>query len=126
MKTAVFLLAGLHRGWWRFVGINDLLRVFFANVVASAVLHGGCFVNNRSGWSSVTLDLFRARSTSSISCLCFLMTAGARFAVRLYIEGIRDTSSKTGGKGLLIYGAGGSRKDVAAGKFAPIPRSATT
>jgi FlaA1/EpsC-like NDP-sugar epimerase len=40
--------------------------------------------------------------------LCFLMTAGARFAVRLYIEGIRDRSSKTGGKGLLIYGAGGA------------------
>src|SRR5262247_963240 len=36
VKIVVFLLSRLHRGWWRFVGINDLLRVFFANVVASA------------------------------------------------------------------------------------------
>jgi FlaA1/EpsC-like NDP-sugar epimerase len=100
VKIGVFLLARLHRGWWRFVGINDLLRVLFANVVASA------------GFAAVVLLGIGTAFPRSIYIidfvLCFLMTAGARFAVRLYIEGIRDRSSKTGGKGLLIYGAGGA------------------
>ncbi len=108
-KTAVFLLAGLHRGWWRFVGINDLLRVFFANLVASAVFTAAVLLTTGPGPGAPRDSGSFPRSIYVIDfVLCFLMTAGARFAVRLYIEGIRGTSSKTGGKGLLIYGAGGA------------------
>ena len=107
-KTAVFLLAGLHRGWWRFVGINDLLRVFFANLVASAAFTAAVLLSGPATGGSPNSGSF-PRSIYVIDfVLCFLMTAGARFAVRLYIEGIRGTSSKTGRKGLLIYGAGGA------------------
>ena len=108
-KIVVFLLAGLHRGWWRFVGINDLLRVFFANLIASAGFTAAVLLTTGAPLGAPPDSGFFPRSIYVIDfVLCFLLTAGARFAVRLYIEGIRGTSSKTGGKGLLIYGAGGA------------------
>src|SRR6266446_1207365 len=77
-KMVVFLLARLHRGWWRFVGIGDLVRLFLANVAASI-----CF-------TTAVLLLIGPPFSRSIYfidfLLCFLLTAGARFAVRLYNE----------------------------------------
>jgi FlaA1/EpsC-like NDP-sugar epimerase len=108
VKTVVFLLARLHRGWWRFVGINDLLRVFFANVVASAAFTAAVLLTTGPPPEAPDAGSF-PRSIYVIDfVLCFLMTAGARFAVRLYTEGIRGRASGTGSKGLLIYGAGGA------------------
>ena len=105
VKTTVFLLARLHRGWWRFVGINDLLRVFFANAIGSVCFTAAVLLT--TGPAEAPGAGAFPRSIYVIDfVLCFLMTAGARFAVRLYIEGMRDSRSRTGGRGLLIYGAG--------------------
>src|SRR4051794_11812977 len=35
VKTAVFYYAGLNRGWWRYVGLADLLRLLYANIIGS-------------------------------------------------------------------------------------------
>src|SRR5207249_7436594 len=73
LKLLVFYLARLHKGSWRFVGMKDLLRIFLANLVASV-----CF-------TSAALFLIGSRFPRSIYfvdfLLCFLLTAGARFAV---------------------------------------------
>src|ERR1035441_6834617 len=39
VKSVVFRVARLDRGWWRYVSTADLLRIVFGNVAGSAV---GC------------------------------------------------------------------------------------
>jgi FlaA1/EpsC-like NDP-sugar epimerase len=96
-KIVVFLVARLHRSWWSFADITDLVRVFWANVVAS------------SGFTAVVWVGIGPPFPRSIYVidfvLCFMLTAGARFAMRLISEG-KGRFAKTGGKVLLIYGAG--------------------
>jgi FlaA1/EpsC-like NDP-sugar epimerase len=97
IKITVFLVARLHRSWWRFADITDLIRVFWANVVAS------CFTT--AVLASIGSPFLRSIYLIDFA-LCFILTAGARFAARLNREGMTGLISKTGGKGLLIYGAG--------------------
>jgi FlaA1/EpsC-like NDP-sugar epimerase len=99
VKMPVVFMAGLHRGWWRFVGIRDLWRVFVANAIASA------------GFTAVALFWLSSSEFPRAVCLidfliCFLITSGARFAVRIYKEALSATVSQRGAKGILIYGAG--------------------
>ncbi len=98
LKTVVFLALGIHRGWWRFVGMSDLRLVFFANVLGSA------------GFAVAATAMMGSQFPRSIHVIdfmfCFLMTAGARFAVRLYNEALKVELTTTGQKGVLIYGAG--------------------
>jgi FlaA1/EpsC-like NDP-sugar epimerase len=98
-KMLVFLAARLHRGWWRYVGMRDLARVSVANVLASALFAGAAW-----WWIGPVFP----RSIYLIDFLiCFLITAGARFAVRMYNEAFDvELATKSGGKGVLIYGAG--------------------
>ncbi len=97
VKLTVFIIARLHRGWWRLVGMPDLIRVFTANVVGSALFSGAAlFVWGHAFPRSIYFMDF---------LLCFLITAGARFAVRLYSELVVGEFSRKD-KRILIYGAG--------------------
>src|ERR1051326_2655405 len=98
IKSIAFRVARLNTGWWRFVGMPDLLRVLAANVSGSAVFaviaafaFKGAFPR-----AAYVIDLN----------ICFLLTAGARFAVRLYSEIVLGELTKSSGKRILIYGAG--------------------
>ena len=101
-KMLIFYLAGIEHGWWRFSGLADLVKIFVANIVASAAftIATSIVVGSRFPRSVYLIDFL----------LCFLATAGARFGVRLYHEmvlhevGTKATSNTS--KGLLIYGAG--------------------
>jgi FlaA1/EpsC-like NDP-sugar epimerase len=100
IKMAIFLLARLHRTSWRFASTGDLVRVFTANVVASAL-----FITTMMAFSGPGFP----RSIYAMDfVLCFLFTAGARFSVRLYAEMASFERAKLTrkGKGVLIYGAG--------------------
>ncbi len=99
VKMLVFYLTGLHRRWWwRFVDMIDLYRVLVANVFASL------------GFVAAALVVIGPAFPRSIYCLdfllCFLLTAGARFAARVYHEGVIGGRSNNGDKGIMIYGAG--------------------
>src|SRR5262245_55608256 len=37
IKMAVFALGKLHKGWWRYAGLSDLLRLVLVNATASTV-----------------------------------------------------------------------------------------
>jgi FlaA1/EpsC-like NDP-sugar epimerase len=97
-KITVFFFAKLDRGWWRFVSISDMVRVFMANSVASTL------------FTIVTYVVIGAAFPRSVYIIdfliCFPLTAATRFAVRLYNEAVAREVSKEGSKGLLIYGAG--------------------
>jgi FlaA1/EpsC-like NDP-sugar epimerase len=103
IKMVTFTFGGLQKGWWRYAGLADLRRIFVANVIASAMSAAVLFVKSGGTFP---------RSIFVIDFLvCFLITAGSRFCVRLYNETLRfdrDASDK----GILIYGAGSAGRTL--------------
>ncbi len=97
-KMLAFSVAGIDRGWWRFVGMADLIRVLAANAMGSwaLALTASFVVGSRFPASIYFIDFL----------ICFLATAGGRFCVRLYYETIAGELSRPGRRRLLIYGAG--------------------
>jgi len=103
IKIVTFVLGKLHQGWWRYAGLMDLVRVFLVNVLASALSTMGIFL-----WMGLEFP----RSIYVLDFLiCFLLCAGARFAVRLYTETVRSELA-VAGKGILIYGAGAAGRTL--------------
>ena len=106
VKMPAFFLGGVQRGWWRYAGLGDLLRIFLVNVAASA------------GWSTTVLLLVGPTFPRSVYVidflLCFLLCAGARFSVRLYNETLRSelAAVRRETKNVLIYGAGASGRTL--------------
>ena len=97
VKSLVFHFFDLHRGWWRFVSTQDLLRIASANLTASfasglIILFFGPHGFPRSLYF---LDFL----------LCFMATAGIRVAVRLMAEAMANSNPK-GAQRTLIYGGG--------------------
>jgi FlaA1/EpsC-like NDP-sugar epimerase len=103
IKLVVFQVAGLNRGWWRFVSLHDIRRLAIGNAVSSALGFALIGVSTPGFPRSIYItDLL----------ICFLATSGIRVAVRMMMEigiQIRQTDA---GKRLLIYGAGGAGQAV--------------
>jgi FlaA1/EpsC-like NDP-sugar epimerase len=98
LKLTIFQMANLQRGWWRYVGVADLLRVLIANVLSSSA-----FAIAMIGIAGRPFP----RSIFFIDFLvCFVLTGGGRFAVRIYNEALVREVGKGKNKGVLIYGAG--------------------
>ena len=97
VKSLVFHLHGLHRGWWRFVSTPDLLRIASANIIGS--LAGGLviLIFGPPGFprSLYFLDFL----------LCFMATTAIRVAVRLLAEATANSGLR-GAQRTLIYGGG--------------------
>lgn len=98
VKLPIFLFAGIHRGWWRLVDIAELVRVSLINILASLSfgLVATLIIGSRFPRSVFVIDFL----------ICFLLTIGLRFAVRLYNEALAGELTKTQGKAVLVYGAG--------------------
>jgi len=96
IKVAAFLSFGLLRGWWRYVGMSDLLDITKAAFASSAALYVVLLLILR-------LDGY-PRSVIGIDCLLtILVVGGARFAVRAYTEAVE---CHAGEKSTLVIGAG--------------------
>ncbi len=80
------------------MGILDLVQVLGGNLLASVgfVAAGLVLMGPSFPRSVYAIDFF----------LCFLLTGGIRFAVRVYKEVLVSALSHQPGKGILIYGAG--------------------
>jgi FlaA1/EpsC-like NDP-sugar epimerase len=78
VKGIWFYVFGVHRSWWRLVGVFDLLRVILANVAASvtAAVAAALIIGPAFPRSVYVID----------AALCFLSTAGLQFSIRLYRE----------------------------------------
>ncbi|MHC4457376.1 MAG: polysaccharide biosynthesis protein [Planctomycetota bacterium] len=108
IKIAVFGLFKQYRGWWRYVGISDLLSILRASLVSTIIIVGLWYAllnttSLRRGLENLTdvpsgvfmADLFTT----------FLLLAGLRMAIRLYYEEFRTIESGRL-KRFLIIGAG--------------------
>lgn len=96
LKLLFFHAFGLLRGWWRYVGMSDLLDISKATIASSVILLGVVQLGiGPSGYPRSVLLLDMA--------LTILATGGARFAVRAYTESVQHCAAQ---KNTLIVGAG--------------------
>jgi len=97
IKLIVFAAFGLLRGWWRYVGMNDLLDITKASVTSGALLYAAF-------WAGLWPRLGYPRSVILIDLLLtILCIGGARVAARFYAEALHNCVAK---KETLIVGAG--------------------
>ena len=109
VKLVVFGGFGQYRGWWRYVGISDLLDIFTASLVSTIVLMGLWY----AGLNIAVLRHSLPVAVTSVSQGVFvadlfgtiLILAGLRMVIRLYHE---EFSAVEAGrlKRFLIVGAG--------------------
>ena len=97
-KSIVFRLRALDRGWWRFVSVDDVIRIGLGNVAGSAISLGvlGWFGPRGFPRSIYILDLV----------ICFLITAGVRMMIRVIGEARQQRLCGPVLHRALIYGAG--------------------
>jgi len=108
IKLVVFGLFKQYRGWWRYVGISDLIGIAVASLVSTFVILALWFtmLNTISlrralvSLTEVSQGVFMADMLGTI-----LLLAGLRMVIRLYYEEFRTVE---GGrlKRFLIVGAG--------------------
>ena len=96
IKLLMSYECGLMHGWWRYVGMSDLLDISKASVLSSILIF--CLVNavfHLPGYprSVIIIDLF----------LTIMVLGGARFVVRAYTERARGYGAK---RNTIIVGAG--------------------
>ncbi len=103
IKLIVFYQVGLLRGWWRYVGMSDLLDIASASFVSALVLYGTfVFVMAIRGYprSIVPIDML----------LSIILVGGARFSVRAYTERAKTDDNQ---QKVLIIGAGRAGSAIA-------------
>ena len=96
IKLPIFYFFGLLRGWWRYVGMSDLLDIGEASVGCSALLYLILIATHAfPGYarSVILMDL----------ALSIVLIGGARFAVRAYNERLQRSASI---HNVIIVGAG--------------------
>ncbi len=98
VKTVVFRLCGLDRGWWRLVSIHDVLWIAVGNVLGTLASAAVIFALAPRGFprSLYLLDLI----------VCSLATSGVRVVTRILQDSLRNGNGIEGQKSVLIYGAG--------------------
>jgi len=109
IKLGVFGFFRQYRGWWRYVGISDLLGIMRASLVSTfiiVVLWFGAALNiepvrrNLQNITEVSQGIFMADMFATV-----LLLAGLRMSIRLYHEEFHTVESGRL-KRLLIVGAG--------------------
>lgn len=98
IKTAFFLLGGLHRPLWRFADPDDLARLVVVNALASCGLAAALLA---TAGTAVPVDVYIVDFM-----VCFLLTAALWLVPRFYVEIRAKRRFHAADKGVLIYGAG--------------------
>jgi FlaA1/EpsC-like NDP-sugar epimerase len=103
VKIIAFYCFGLFRGWWRYVGMNDLVKIAMASFVSSCVVFLLIeLMINFAGYprSVIPIDMI----------LTIMFMGGARFMVRAYTERAHNFEWQ---KKTLIVGAGNAGAAIA-------------
>ncbi len=102
-KLVVFSFFRLFSGWWRYVGMSDLLDIIKAAAVSAPIAYGGVYFAH--GFVSFPRSVFIIDPILTVFAL-----GGARFAVRAYHESARVHLSHPN---TLIVGAGSAGSTIA-------------
>jgi len=109
IKLPVFGLFKQYRGWWRYVGISDLLGIFGASLVSTFIIVVLWFVIGNIPAVRIGLPSGLERPAEGV-CIADMfatvfMLGGLRIIIRLYFEEFR-TAEAGRLKRFLIVGAG--------------------
>jgi len=109
VKLLVFWLFKQYRGWWRYVGISDLLGIFRASLISTLIIVALWFTVGRIDAVRANLPPDMKRPAEGV-CIAdmfatVLMLGGLRIVIRLYYEEFR-TAEAGRLKRFLIVGAG--------------------
>ena len=109
VKLLVFWLFKQYRGWWRYVGISDLLGIFRASLISTLIIVALWFTMGRIDAVRAILPPDMKRPAEGV-CIAdmfatVLMLGGLRIVIRLYYEEFR-TAEAGRLKRFLIVGAG--------------------
>jgi FlaA1/EpsC-like NDP-sugar epimerase len=109
IKLPIFGLFKQYRGWWRYVGISDLLGIFGASLVSTFIIVVLWFVLGNMPAIRVYLPAGLERPAEGV-CIADMfatvfMLGGLRIIIRLYFEEFR-TAEAGRLKRFLIVGAG--------------------
>lgn len=96
IRAGAFYYWDLYRGWWRYVGMDDLLNIIKAVAVSSVV------------FIVMVMLIFRANYPRSVflidAIICIMFIGGIRFVLRAFREATRLPPRGTA-RNVLIYGA---------------------
>ena len=99
IRLIVFERYGLFRGYWRHVGLRDLVDLVAATTLSTALFAGVLFV---VGWPTGM-----ARSVFVLDWLSMVfLSGGLRFVARAFREGQLPMQASRGGRRTLLIGAG--------------------
>ncbi len=99
VRLLVFERYGLFRGYWRHVGLRDLVDLGMATTLSTALFAAALFV---TGW-----PVGMPRSVFLLDWLCIVfLSGGLRFAARAFREGQLPMQASRGGRRTLLIGAG--------------------
>lgn len=109
VKLPVFALFKQYRGWWRYVGISDLIGIVHASLTSTLVIVIIWFLVSNTNLAIKYLPLGMAEPAEGV-CIAdlfatVLLLAGLRMIIRLYYESSR-TVEVGRLKRFLIVGAG--------------------
>lgn len=105
IKLAVFYSFRMHRLCWKSVDMLELVRVFYATALSTALLAAAAWL-----WMGASFP----RSIYFLDFqICFLATAAVRFLLRIYKEFGRSFRPRENAKRILIYGASSAGAQLA-------------
>ncbi|MBW3671707.1 MAG: polysaccharide biosynthesis protein, partial [Acidobacteria bacterium] len=112
VQLGIGLFFGFYRGWWRYVGISDVMRLVAGLTTAQLILVAIWFVGPQLDITS------RLRGVSRGALLidwafALLILFGARVAIRLFRDRTRQGETPRDARRVLIVGAGDAGEALA-------------
>jgi FlaA1/EpsC-like NDP-sugar epimerase len=103
IKLVVFQFFRLNRGWWRYVGMSDLMDIIKAALSSAALMFGAVYIYR--GMPGYPRSIFMIDPLLTI-----VIMGGVRFAVRAYMESAGREMAQSNA---LIVGAGNAGRAIA-------------
>jgi len=98
IKFATFYYFRLFRGWWRYVGMSDLLDIIKASFLSAVLISIAVYIQNGLSFVGYPCSVFIIDLMLTIGLI-----GGMRFAVRAYTESVRENTAEVNA---VIIGAG--------------------
>lgn len=112
VQLLVGALFGFYRGWWRYVGMSDVVRLVAGLTVAQVILLAIWFMEALFGITQ-RFELVSRGALLADWAFALLTLFGARIMVRLFRDWTRFGEVADGSKRVLIVGAGDAGESLA-------------
>ncbi len=112
IQLFVGFVFGFYRGWWRYVGIADVIRLVFGLSTALAIMLAAWYAGPLIGIPERFVRTPRGVLLSDWA-FSLLMLFGTRVLIRLGRDHLRPTQATAGQKRVLIVGAGDAGETLA-------------